>query len=353
MISYINKVVRDDMSEITSRNIPWENLKNKTILITGANGMLATYFIYVLMYLNETKKFNINIVALVRNEEKSKIIFKDFLQNKLFRLLVQDVCSAIKLNEEVNYIVHSAGNASPKFILSDPVGIIKANTIGTLNILELAKEKNIENVLYTSTREVYGKMDDNITEIYEYDYGKMDCKELRSCYPESKRVSETMLESYYHQFKVPFTVARIAHSYGPGMKIDDDGRVMADFISDIVNDRDIVLNSDGSAIRAFCYINDAVAGLFTVLLKGKIGEAYNIANENEPVMIREAATKLTNLFPEKGLSVVYNIPKEQSLGYSKMGRVKLNTNKLEELGWKCNINLEEGLYKTVHSFINN
>lgn len=352
MISYMNKVVRDDMNEITSRDIPWEKLKDKTVLITGANGMLATYFIYVLMYLNDTKKFNINIIALVRSEEKARKIFKDFLDNELFRLLVQDVCNPIRFNGEVNYIVHSAGNASPKFILSDPVGIIKANTIGTLNILDLAREKNIENILYTSTREIYGKVDEDITEIYESDYGKINCKELRSCYPESKRVSETMLESYYHQFKVPFTIARIAHSYGPGIKIDDDGRVMADFISDIVNNRDIVLNSDGSAVRAFCYINDAVAGMFTVLLKGKIGEAYNIANENEQIMIRDAAIELTNLFPEKALSVVYNIPKEQSLGYSKMGRVKLNTNKLKELGWSCNINLKEGLYKTVNSFIN-
>lgn len=351
MISYSNKIVRDDMNEITDRDIPWEKLKDKTVLITGANGMLATYFIYVLMYLNETKKFNTNVIALVRNEEKSRKIFKDFLDNELFKLLVQDVCDPINIKQEVHYILHSAGNASPKFILSDPVGIIKANTIGTLNILDLAKEKNVNNVLYTSTREVYGKMDADIMEINEWDYGKMNCKELRSCYPESKRVSETMLESYYHQFKVPFTIARIAHSYGPGMKIDDDGRVMADFISDVVNDRDIVLNSDGSAIRAFCYINDAIAGMFTILLKGKIGEAYNIANENEPIMIRDVAIELTNIFPEKGLSVIYNIPEEQSLGYSKMGRVKLNTNKIEELGWSCKINLKEGLYKTVNSFI--
>lgn len=350
MITYSNTVVQNDIEEILSRDIEWGKLNNKTVLITGASGMLATYLVYTLMGLNIKQRLNIKVIGLVRNEQKARAKFSDFVNHTNFKLLVQDVTSPISIEGEVDYIVHAAGNASPKYILSDPVGIIKANTIGTLNILELAKEKNVENILYLSTREIYGRMPSEISSIEEGDYGIVNCKELRSCYPESKRVSETIFESYYHQYNIPYNSVRLAHAYGPGMDINEDGRVMADLISDVVNYRDLVLKSDGSAVRAFCYINDAVYGMFKVMLEGKIGEAYNIANETEPIMICDVANQLVEIFDDRKIKVMYDIPKEQSAGYSKMGRVQLNTSKLEYLGWSCEVSLQEGLIRTVRSF---
>lgn len=350
MITYMNEIVQEDMKDIISRKADWEKLKNKTVLITGASGMLATYLVYTLMTLNRKEDYNIKIIALVRNEEKAKRKFSSFLSDEKFNLLVQDVIDPINFGEKVDFIVHAAGNASPKYILSDPVGIIKANTLGTMNVLEFAKENEVENILYLSTREVYGKTPESITNVTEEDYGIVNCKELRACYPESKRVSETMFESYYYQYKIPYNTVRLAHSYGPGMDIDEDGRVMADLVSDVVNHRDIILKSDGSAVRAFCYINDAVFGMIKVLLEGKIGEAYNIANESEPIMIREVAKQMVELFPERNLKVSYEIPKVESVGYSKMGRVKLDSTKLEKLGWACETSLEEGVIRTVNSF---
>lgn len=350
MISYTNTIVENDIEEILSRDVEWGKLNNKTVLITGASGMLATYLVYTLMGLNIKQNLNIKVIGLVRNEKKARAKFLEFLNHKNFKLLIQDVTLPIDIKDEIDFIVHAAGNASPKSILSDSVGIIKANTIGTINVLELAKEKKVKNILYLSTREVYGKMLPGVNSIKEEDYGFLNCKELRACYPESKRVSETMFESYYHQYNVPYNIVRLAHAYGPGMDINDDGRVMADLISDVVNYRDIVLKSDGSAVRAFCYINDAVCGMFKVMLEGEIGEAYNIANETEPFMIRDVAKQLVSLFDDRKISVVYDIPKEQGVGYSKMGRVKLDTSKLEVLGWECKINLKEGLTRTVKSF---
>ena len=135
------------------------------------------------------------------------------------------------------------------------------------------------------------------------------------------------------------------------MSIDSDGRVMSDFISDVVNGRNIILKSTGYAERAFCYITDAVAGMLFALLKGNVGEAYNIANEKEPLPIRNVAEMLTELFPERGLKVVFDIPETMSEGYSKMGRIRLNTEKLESLGWECDVSLREGLIRTVKSFL--
>lgn len=355
MITYDNKIVQEDLLDIISReNINFEKMINSTILVTGANGMLATYIVYTIMFLNEKFNYNTKVIALVRNKNKSEFIFNKFINSNLFQLLNQDVCESINIEEKVDYIIHAAGAASPKFILSDPVGIIEANTKGTFNVFELGRKKNIKNILFTSTREIYGKMESSILEIKENNMGVIDCLDARSCYPESKRIAENICKSYNIQYNVPYTIARIAHSYGPGMEINQDGRVMSDFISDIVNDRNIIINSDGTAERAFCYITDAIAGMFYILLNGKIGEAYNIANETESVQIKDLAKKLIDLFYEKSLKIEFRIPTQQQRnGYSKYERVKLNTKKLEDLGWNPQVELIEGLKRTVISFKNN
>lgn len=348
---YEKAIVREDMENIIERDyISFNKLNNKTVLITGANGMLAYYFTCVLMHLNIKKNFKIKVIALVRNLSKAESKFSSFLDDERFVLLHQDICDEINLIEPVDYIVHAAGAASPKFINNDPVGIIAANTKGTVNVLEFAKKNKVKNILFTSTREIYGKVE-GIEFISEQDMGVIDPMESRSCYPESKRMAEQLFKSYYNQYNIPFTIARIAHSYGPGMEINDDGRVMSDFISDIVNNKNIIMKSTGMAERAFCYINDAVAAMFLILLDGKIGEAYNIANETEPMMIRDVALLLVDIFKEKSLSVTYELNNDQN-GYCKYARVGLDTNKIEMLGWKPMITLSEGMKRTVLSFEN-
>lgn len=351
MSLFENEIVQNDLSEICSNIENIEKLKNSSVLITGATGMLATYITSSLIYINKNLGYNIQIYALLRNSDKAKEKFGDYVENLNFHLVIQDVTEEIKINEKIDYIIHSAGSASPYFILNDPVGIIKANTLGTINVMELAKKCDVKKVLYTSTREVYGKVDDNVYEITEDIVGKLDQTDSRSCYPESKKMGENICKSYQLQYKIPFNNVRIAHSYGPGMTINNDGRVMSDFIYCTVNNKDIALNSDGTAKRAFCYINDAVTAIFTVLLNGKDGESYNIANETEEIQIKDVAIMLTNIFKEKNLKVTYlDSSKVNRDGYSKIERVKLSTKKLEGLGWKPLVKLEEGLRRTVNSF---
>ena len=348
---FINEIVQSDMKDLTSRKeIPKDKLKGKKILVTGANGMLATYLIYFFMYLNETENADIDIYALTRNRSKAIKRFSSFEEQKRFHLLIGDVCDDINVDVSVDYIIHAAGNASPYFIVHDPVGIIRANTLGTMNVLNFAKNCERIRVLYTSTREVYGEMPFTVQEIFEDQCGSLDPTLPRSCYPESKRMAETLLESYRSQYNIDYVTVRIAHSYGPEMNIDNDGRVMADFISDVVHNRNIVLKSTGEIERAFCYITDAISGILIALLKGKCGETYNLANETEPMTIRDVAEQLVDVFPEKNIKVVFQVPKEMSLGYSRIGRIKLNTDKLAALGWKCRICLEQGLRKTVLSY---
>ncbi len=190
MINYNSQVVQDDLSVIYTQTADWEKLKNKTVLVTGATGMLASYFSFMLIYLNKFYQFNIQILLLVRNKEKA---LKIFGKETSVHYLVQDVCDEIKISQNIDFIIHAAGASSPYSILNNPVGIINANTTGTINVMELARKKNVEKVLFTSTREVYGNT--GATElINESEMGIIDPLDYRSCYPESKRMAETILK---------------------------------------------------------------------------------------------------------------------------------------------------------------
>ena len=342
-------IVQEDLRLMAEEHLDWHQFDGKTILVTGATGMLATYISYFLLYLKEEKGIDLKLIALCRTKSKAEKAFKNFLDKPYFKLLLQDVCSPIQYDGSIDYIFHLAGNASPHFINTDPVGIVKSNMIGTFNVLELAKEKQTEKVIFASTREVYGKneKEDSLT---ESSFGTIDPMENRSCYPESKRAAETIFRSYFLQYGVNFNALRIAHSYGPGMNLHSDGRVMADLMGNVVDGKDIELKSTGEALRAFCYITDAVTGIFYAALKGKPGEAYNLANETEEISIRDLAQMLISLRKDKDLKVVFNIPESNS-GYCNYKRVGLNTNKLEKLGWQPKVCLKEGCQRTIDSFI--
>lgn len=347
MINYLNKVIQEDLVDIYNSKLNFDALKNKKILITGATGMLATYIVYFLYYLNTEKNKNITIYALVRNKNKAELLFKEFLGDKNFIIVDQDICDEIKIDDDIDLILHLASSANPNTILNNQIGIIKANTIGTLNVFEFAK-KNNSKVFFSSTREIYGKVENN-DYINEDDMGICNCLEERACYPESKRISETICKSYQLQYGINYQIARIAHVYGPGMNIENDGRIMSDIISDIVNGRNIVLKSTGEVLRSFCYISDAIVGILTILLNGQENEVYNLSNEIEEISIKDLAKLCINLFLEKELKIEYKISKSNR-GYTKYRRVGLDNSKLNNLGWKIRINLKRGILKTIKSF---
>ena len=320
---------------------------NKTVFISGANGMLPTYFVHLFMMMNLTRKSNIRVLALVRNRERALLVFSKYLKDPFFELLVQDVSTPIEIDQKVDLIIHAASQASPKFYGIDPVGTINANVLGTYNLLKLGYEKKVESFLLFSSGEVYG-IPAKATNIKEDDYGYIDILNVRSCYAESKRLAETMCIAWFHQFGVPVKIARIFHSYGPGVQLDD-GRVFADFIKNIVNSQNIVLNSSGSAERPFCYISDCIAALLFIMLKGEIGDAYNVANVTEYLSVKKLAELLVKLFPEKKLRVELNTPIDHASGYirSKIEQACPNVDKIMELGWEPKISVSEGFRRTI------
>lgn len=343
MYLFNNPIVKQDMLEICER-IPIREFSRKTVLVTGANSMLGTYVAYTFLHMAET--MDVKTIVLTRSLKKTLELYQGFHGKPYFDIIDRDITGDIDYVGSIDYIFHFAGNASPMSINTDPVGILKSNLTGTFNVMELARRKNAK-VIFASTREVYGASErDTLTEL---SFGSIDPMDNRSCYPESKRAAETIMRSYYLQYGTKSVSARIAHSYGPGMKTANDGRVMADFIDDAINGRDITLNSTGDAIRAFCYISDTVTALILLALRGEDGTAYNLSNESEPMPIRDVAQIICDLCPSRPIRVIFN-GKPTSAGYCTYRRVALDNSRIEALGFRPAVSLREGLRRTLKSF---
>lgn len=342
-------MLNKDLTHILSSISTWNRFANKTILITGANGFLPAYMVETLIALNENILIDscCKVIALVRNKLHAEKRFAKYLENDQFNIIVQDVSDEIMIGEKIDFIIHAASPASPKYYNIDPVGVILPNILGTKNTLELALKNNVEGYLYFSSGEVYGELTDGEI-IDENKYGYLDPTSVRTCYAESKRMGENLCVSYGHQHNIPVKIVRPFHTYGPGMKLDD-GRVFADFVKNIVNNENIELNSDGSAVRSFCYLADATIGFFKVLLEGVNNNAYNVANPNQSITIKDLATILVNLFPEKNLKATFVEQDENYLQSPIKGHIA-DISKLKYLNWEPKTTIEDGFKKTIRSY---
>lgn len=342
-------IIEEDLGRIIAADLPWNSLKGCQFLISGAAGLIGAYLVRTLLLLNSEKKLNISIIGLVRNKQKAVAQFGE----NAARIVLEerDICEPLDFKGPIDFIIHAASQASPKFYGKDPVGTLLPNTAGTLRLLELASRKKVKGFLFLSSAEIYGDMQNSSGLISEGMLGGVDPVNARSCYAESKRMGESMCVSWFHQYGVPAKIARLFHSYGPGMKLDD-GRVFADFVANIARGENIQMKSDGGARRAFCYAADAVTALFTVLLKGKSGEAYNIGNPKAETTILELATLLVSLFPERKLKVSRVASKSDTDGYlqTKVDRACPDIAKIAELGWEPSLDLREGFSRTIRYY---
>lgn len=289
----MNRVLEDDLKTIIAEDLSWEKLKNKTVMITGASGMVGSYMLYVLLMLNDEKHYGIKVDAVMRNVNK---LPEEIRNREDVNVVVADVTKDIPDVGDIDYIIHAASPASPLIMQNQPVETIAANTIGTFKTLELAKEKNAEGYLFISSREIYGQPDEGQEFFYENTYGFVDQLNPRSCYSEGKKAAETMCVCFHEEYGLNTKIARLAHTYGPGMSIYD-GRVQADFLKNVYHNEDIVLKSEGTAVRTYTYIADAIAGMYRILLDSE-DIVYNIGYEAGKVSIRDLAESC-KLYPRE------------------------------------------------------
>lgn len=318
--------------------IPFEKLNGKNILITGACGLIGSAIIDFLIENN----VECNIYAMTRNRNKAQKCFAKYLDNPLLNIVEGDVNAPIKGNIVFHYIINAASNANPNAYALDPVGTMWTNINGTKNLLDYGREHSLERFLYVSSGEVYGNGD--VDNWKESDSGYVDCMTLRSCYPTSKRAAETLCVAYSHQYHIEAVVARPCHTYGPHFT-DNDTRAYAQFVRNARNHEDIVLKSRGEQYRSWLYVKDCASAILTILLKGLNGEAYNVADVNSCVTIRELAEMIAHI---GGSKVVFDLPSEvERQGFSVIRKAVFDISKLEALGWIPQYKLQEALVETI------
>ena len=348
--SHRNRIIAEDLAAITAAPLPWEALSGSTVLVTGAAGFLPAYMVETILYLNDSRFIEkARVIALVRNVERARERFAAYLDRGDFEIVVQDVSAPLTVAGPVDYVIHAASQASPVYYRTDPVGTLSANVLGTRNLLAAAQNHAMKGFLFFSSGEIYGIVKNDSKPVAEHDGGFLDPTDVRSCYGESKRMGETMCVAWAHQFGVPTRIVRPFHTYGPGMRLDD-GRVFADFVRDILKGGPIVLKSDGAARRSFCYLADATLGFFTVLLNGKNGEAYNIANPEGECSIAELADRLAAEFKDEGMTVERQVRADKNYFTSSIVSTKPDIGKAQSLGWKIEHTIEQGFRRTVESY---
>ncbi len=335
---------KEDILKIFSLDLPWGKFSGVNILVTGATGLIGGCLVETLM-LNPQRDYQ--VFASGRNEERARLRFKAFANDPAFHFVKYDVMQPLECDVNFDYIIHAASNANPKFYATQPVEVMKANLDGVANLINYGLKHGMKRFLYVSSGEVYGEGDGRVfTEDYS---GYVDCTKPRSCYPSSKRAAETMCVSYAAEYGADVVIARPCHVYGPHFT-EQDNRVYAQFIRNVLKGEDIVMKSTGEQFRSWCYVVDCVSALLFILLKGICGEAFNIADSESNISIRKLAEIIADIGHK---NVVVDVPDaDEKSGFNIVKKSVFSTNKLESLGWSSQIHIVEGLTNTINELRN-
>lgn len=307
-------------------------LQDRTILITGASGMLGSCLVDLLGIWNERQAAPCRIAALSQNLDAAKERFGPIRTKEWFSFYPQNVCELLSgLPEHIDYIIHAASNADPVSMAKYPVDTLMANILGTKNLLDYGMAHGTKRFLFVSSGEVYGQPNQSMDDFTEDYCGPLDLSSPRSCYPEGKRAAEVLCRSYISQYGVDAVIARPCHLFGPTMTVRD-SRAVSEFLRQAASGQDVVMKSAGLLERSHCYVLDAAAAILLILKAGACGESYNIADRRYQMTVREFAERAAEA---GGCHVTYVQPGEtETNGYSKSSRMVLNPEKLKQQGWR-------------------
>ncbi|WP_405324086.1 NAD-dependent epimerase/dehydratase family protein [Fibrobacter sp.] len=320
----------------------FKEIESRTLFISGATGLIGSTLIRTISKNAPSAK----IIAFVRDEVKAKQIFQDIDCSNI-SFFKGDVRSPICIEAPIDYIIHAASETSSKAFIDTPVQVIEIAIAGTKNMLELACQKNVKGFVYLSSMEIYGTPhnDDKIFETHGTD---LDTMNVRTSYPESKRLCESLCTAYASERNVPTKVVRLTQTFGPGVQYND-GRIFAELSRCAIEGRDIVLRTKGETKRSYLYTLDAATAILTVLTKGKPGEAYNAANEDSYCSIYEMAQLVAQEIAQNRIQVKIEESDISRFGYAQTLHMNLDTSKLNNLGWQATTDLKSMFEKTIQS----
>jgi UDP-glucuronate decarboxylase len=352
------QVVENDLEYICA-NLAQElpKLAGRHMLITGGAGFLGHYLVQATLHWNRTRPAPaINVTVYDSYIRGVPDWLKQLEGNPHLHLRTHNLAEPLPANiGEFEYIIHAASIASPTYYRKDPIGTMDANINGLRNLLDYARArmdagKPFEGFLFYSSSEIYGDPSPDAIPTPETYRGLVSCTGPRACYDEAKRYGETLCVNFAQQAGVAVKSARPFNNYGPGLKITD-RRVLPDFARDVLNGRDIVMLSDGSPKRTFCYVADAICGYYKILVKGRPGEAYNIGVEKPEISMLELAEKVVDLgreiFGYKGKVVRQDSTDKQYLLDNPNRRCPIIDKARTELGYNPNVLVDEGLRRSL------
>lgn len=347
----MSQIEREDLSAVAADPaIPWERLSGKTILVSGATGLIGNTLVKTLLYGGSCMQKSPKVIALVRDLEKAAVLFRAQLACDCQISFQQwSAEQPLELDGPVDFIFHCASQTSSSGFVQTPVETICTSYYGTETILKFARKKQVEHVVYLSTMEVYGTPQDD-RKINETYIGQIDPLKVRSSYPESKRMCENLCVSYSSEYQIPVSIARLTQTFGPGIA-PTDGRVFAEFTRCALAKRDIVLRTEGKTKRNYLYTADAVRALLLIALKGRSGQAYNVANEETYCTIYEMAQMVAEKIGKNEIAV--RIEAEEDLskyGYAPVLHMNLDTTKLHQLGWRPQVGLQAMFERMIAEF---
>ena len=335
---------REDVEFTAKLELPWEKLQGKTVLMSGATGMIGSFLTDVLMARNDMAGLNCRVYALTRNPEKaSKRAAPSWKDRVCF--LSCDVNRGIpEIDGEIGFVIHAASNTHPVAYATDPIGTIETNILGTRNMLEVAAEKRAERFAFVSSVEIYGENRGDVERFDESYCGYIDCNTLRAGYPEGKRAGEALCQAYLRQTGLDVVIPRLPRIYGPTM-LESDTKAISQFLKKGLRGEDIVLKSAGTQLYSYSYVADAVSGILFCLLCGACGEAYNIGDQGSDIPLKALAGLIAAY---AGTEVVFELPDvTEQAGYSKATKALLDGTKLKRLGWKPQYGIAEGIQRTM------
>lgn len=349
-----NEIYKQDVDSILrSKMINWDRLIDKTIFVTGATGLIGALVVSTLLQANRKFALNCRVIAGVRNREKALLYLGN--ESTMLSYYISDITEPVNISEKINYIIHTASQTGSKGFINQPVETIDITLNGIRNVLDLARTKKAEKMVFLSTMEIYGAPD-NDRKITERSGTNLFAGDVRSCYPISKIMAENLCASFASEYDVNSSVLVLTQTFGPGVKYND-GRVFAEFARAAIEGNDIILHTKGMTKRSYLYTADAVRAILQVLLDGKQEfDIYNVANEDTYCSIYEMAEIFcTHSFGEK-ISVKVEIKDISQYGYAPTLHMNLDTKKIRECGWTPEYNLDvmiENLIKYMSSEKNN
>lgn len=337
----MNQILREDINNFVFSFELSEFLNGSKILVTGATGLIGSTLVRCLLALNK----GIQITCPIRNLKKAKAIYGDDVQS--IRFIECDLVAylnSLTEKDDFKYIVHCASPTVGRYMTEHPVETYMLAIDSTRAILEYARKKQTD-IVYVSSLEYYGQNFDD-TLITEDMQGYVNNTDPRSSYPLGKRAAEYLCAAYAKQFDVNAKVARLTQTFGAGVSVDDN-RVFAQFARSVIEGTNIVMHTKGESAKPYCYTTDCVSAILYILIRGEKGEAYNVANEETYISIKDMADFLCAHFNPQLKVVVEEHPE---MGYAPVTKLNLSTEKLKSLGWSPRYGLYDMFDRLIKSF---